>query len=176
MNPSTPPRTSAPDAPSSAAGGGQYLSFALGDGVYGIDIRSVREIIQYGALTVVPLMPEFVRGVINLRGAVVPVIDLQARFGHAPAQVGRKTCIVIFQAQRERETVALGLMVDAVSAVVDIAANQIEPPPQFGHSIRREFIKGMGKVGEKFIILLEPQKALDVDEMADLARHAPALN
>jgi purine-binding chemotaxis protein CheW len=150
----------------------QVLSFTLGEGVFGIDIRCVREIIQFSQLTEVPMMPEFVRGVINLRGAVVPVIDLHARFGKPAAQVSKKTCIVIFHAQREQEKIELGLLVDAVSAVVDIPLGMIEPPPQFGNSIRREFIRGMGKMGEKFIIILEPHKALDVDEMAELARHS----
>ena len=96
-----------------------------------MDIRTVREIIQYGPMTTVPLMPGFVRGVINLRGAVVPVIDLQARFGKPSAVVSKKTCIVIFDAVREGERVELGLLVDAVSEVIEIAASQIEPPPQF---------------------------------------------
>ncbi len=151
---------------------GQYLTFLLDNGSFAIDINAVREIIQYGQMTPVPLMPEFVRGVINLRGAVVPVIDLQARFGKTPAKVGKKTCIVIFDSHRDGERVELGLMVDAVSAVIDIAANQIEPPPQFGGAVRREFIKGMGKVGDNFVIILEPHKALDVQEMAELCEQA----
>jgi purine-binding chemotaxis protein CheW len=151
---------------------GQYLAFLLDNGEFAIDINSVREIIQYGHMTAVPLMPDFVRGVINLRGAVVPVIDLQARFGKAPAKVCKKTCIVIFDSHRDGEKVELGLLVDAVSAVIDINENQIEPPPQFGGTVRREFIKGMGRVGEQFIIILEPQKALDVQEMAELCEQA----
>ena len=133
-----------------------------------MDIRTVREIIQYGPMTTVPLMPDFVRGVINLRGAVVPVIDLQARFGRPAAKVGKKTCIVIFDAMREGERVELGLMVDAVSEVIEIAPAQIEPPPNFGTSVRRDFIRGMGKVASRFVIILEPDKAFDVDDMARL--------
>lgn len=159
-------------APSSLAASGQYLTFVLGDGVFAIDISAVREIIQYGQMTGVPLMPDFVRGVINLRGAVVPVIDLQARFGKPKATVSKKTCIVIFDTWRDGERIEMGLMVDAVSEVIDIAANQIEPPPQFGGPVRREFIKGMGKVGGRFVIILEPQKALDVEEMAALCQQA----
>jgi purine-binding chemotaxis protein CheW len=158
--------------PDKASTTGQYLAFLLDNGSFAIDINAVREIIQYGQLTAVPLMPDFVRGVINLRGAVVPVIDLQARFGKQPAKVGKKTCIVIFDSYRDGEKVELGLMVDAVSAVIDIADHQIEPPPQFGGTVRREFIKGMGKVGENFVIILEPHKALDVQEMADLCEQA----
>lgn len=152
----------------------QYLTFMLADGVFAMDISTVREIIQHGQMTTVPLMPSFVRGVMNLRGAVVPVIDLQARLGKAAATVGKKTCVVIFDSQRENERVELGLMVDSVSEVIEIPANQIEPPPQFGSAVKREFIKGMGKVDGKFVIILDPEKALDVDEMADLVANAQA--
>ncbi len=140
-----------------------------------MDIRIVREIIQHGAMTVVPLMPEFVRGVINLRGAVVPVIDLQSRFGRGAARVGKKTCVIIFDVGPEGDRVELGLMVDAVSEVIDIAASQIEPPPQFGTSIAREFIRGLGKVGSEFIVILEPDRALNVDDMVALAEQGQAI-
>jgi len=146
----------------------QYLTFTLGDEVFAIDIRTVREIIQYGPMTTVPLMPGFVRGVINLRGAVVPVIDLQARFGRPLATVGKKTCIVIFDTIRGAGRVELGLLVDAVSEVIEIGPDAIEPPPSFGAGVRRDFIRGMGKVLDRFVIILEPDKALDVDAMADL--------
>ena len=147
----------------------QYLTFSLGDEVFAIDIRSVREIIQYGSLTVVPLMPEFVRGVINLRGAVVPVIDLQSRFGRPVAQMGKKTCVIIFDVGPDGDKVELGLLVDAVSEVIDIAPSKIDPPPQFGTSIAREYILGLGKVGSDFIVILEPERALNIDDMAALA-------
>jgi purine-binding chemotaxis protein CheW len=147
----------------------QYLTFSLGDEVFAIDIRCVREIIQHGAMTVVPLMPEFVRGVINLRGAVVPVIDLQSRFGRPPAQMGKKTCVIIFDVGPEGDKVELGLWVDAVSEVIDINASQFEPPPQFGTTIQRDYIRGLGKVGSEFIVILEPERALNIDDMATLA-------
>ncbi len=161
-----------PDAPPEE--GAQFLTFTLGDEVFAMDIRNVREIIQYGAMTRVPLMPVFVRGVMNLRGAVVPVIDLQARFGRAVAEVGKKTCVVIFDATREGERIELGLMVDSVSEVIDIPADRIEPAPQFGGSVRRDFIRGMGRIGERFVVLLEPARALDVEEMAQLCDAAQA--
>jgi purine-binding chemotaxis protein CheW len=150
----------------------QYLTYSLGGEVFAMDIRAVREIIQYSAMTVVPLMPEFVRGVINLRGAVVPVIDLQSRFGREVAQVGKKTCIIIFDASSGGDKLELGLMVDAVSEVIEIPDAHIEPAPQFGASIRRDFIRGMGKVGGEFIVILEPERALDIDDMAMLAEQA----
>ena len=150
----------------------QYLTFSLGDEVFAMDIRCVREIIQHGNMTMVPLMPEFVRGVINLRGSVVPVIDLQSRFGRARAQVGKKTCIIIFDTGVADEKVELGLLVDSVSEVIDIALAHVEPPPQFGTSIRRDFVHGIGKVGQSFIVILAPERALDINEMAALAEQA----
>jgi purine-binding chemotaxis protein CheW len=149
----------------------QYLTFSLGDEVFAMDIRTVREIIQHASLTVVPLMPDFVRGVINLRGAVVPVIDLQSRFGRPTAVVGKKSCIVILDASRDGEKTELGLLVDAVSEVIDIAPHDIEPPPQFGTTIAREFIRGMGKVDGAFIVILEPERALNIEDMASLTEH-----
>jgi purine-binding chemotaxis protein CheW len=150
----------------------QFLTFWLGEEVLGMDIRTVREIIQCGPMATVPLMPEFLRGVINLRGAVVPVIDLNARFGRPAAKVGKKSCIVIFDAMRHGERTELGLLVDAVSEVIKISAEQIEPPPDFGTTVRRDFIRGIGKVGQRFVILLEPDRALDVQEMAELCETA----
>jgi purine-binding chemotaxis protein CheW len=155
--------------------GMQYLTYALGEENFAMDIRAVREIIQYSAMTVVPLMPEFVRGVINLRGQVVPVIDLQSRLGRSTAIVGKKTCIIIFDASREGDKLELGLMVDAVSEVVDIPDADIELPPQFGASIRRDFIRGMAKLGGVFIVILEPERALNVEDMAMLAEQAQAV-
>ncbi len=144
----------------------QYLTFDLGGEEFALDIRTVREIIQFTQLTSVPLMPDFVRGVINLRGAVVPVIDLQRRLGQTRAVVGKKTCIIIFETQRDEKDVTLGLMVDAVSEVVDIAQSDIEPAPEFGSVIHRNFIQGMGKVSGEFIVILNPDRAMDVEEMA----------
>jgi purine-binding chemotaxis protein CheW len=163
----SPQAAAAPDAAAA-----QYLTFLLGREVFAMDIRTVREIIQYGMMTAVPLMPNFVRGVINLRGAVVPVIDLQARFGRGQADIGKKTCIVIFDSMRLGERVELGLMVDAVSEVIDIPPDQIDAPPNFGTAVRRDFILGMGKVAERFVVILDPDKAFDVGEMAQLCEAA----
>lgn len=147
----------------------QYLTFTLGDEVFATDIRTVREIIQPAAMTVVPLMPNFLRGVINLRGAVVPVIDLQSRFGRATTQVGKKTCIVIFDASTDAERVELGLMVDAVREVIQIEPEKIEPAPQFGTSVQRDFIRGVGKVDGEFIVILDLERALNIEDMAQIA-------
>ena len=146
----------------------QYLTFLLGEHVFALGIERVREIIQYAQMTTVPHTPGFVRGVINLRGAVVPVIDLQARLGRARATVGEKTCIVIFDAHSEGERVELGLMVEAVSEVIEIGAAQIEPAPQFGAVVRREYIHGMARLKNRFVVLLDPERSLDIEDMATL--------
>ncbi|MDY6948875.1 MAG: chemotaxis protein CheW [Pseudomonadota bacterium] len=146
----------------------QYLTFQLGEGIFALEIRGVREIIQICPMTAVPLMPSFVRGVINLRGAVVPVIDLRARFGQPPAVLSKKSCIVIFNCSVGMESLDLGLLVDAVNEVLDIPADMIEPAPQFGTSVRRDFIRGMGKLDQRFAIILEPSKAFDVGDLESL--------
>jgi len=147
----------------------QYLTFMLGGEVFAIGILSIKEIIEYGNLTEVPRMPEFIRGVINLRGAVVPVIDLGARFGKQPTAVSRRTCIVIIEVEHEGEQQVVGVMVDAVNEVLDIAAGEIEPPPSFGAKIRADFIRGMGKVEGRFVIILNVEHVLSLDEMATLS-------
>ena len=147
----------------------QYLTFALSGEMYAVGILNVKEIIEYGNLTEIPMMPSFIRGVINLRGAVVPVVDLAARFGGSQSQVGKRTCIVIVEMQQDDTRQDLGIMVDAVSEVLEIPGSEIEPPPAFGAKIRADFIAGMGKVNNKFVILLDIQRVLSVDEMATLA-------
>ncbi|MBI5005500.1 MAG: purine-binding chemotaxis protein CheW [Nitrosomonadales bacterium] len=146
----------------------QYLTFALGSEMFAVGTLSVKEIIEYGQLTEVPMMPGFIRGVINLRGAVVPVIDLSARFGRNATQITRRTCIVIIEVPTGEEKQDIGVVVDAVSEVLEIPASEIEPPPAFGAKIRTDFIQGMGKVNGKFVILLDVGKVLSVDEIAAL--------
>ena len=157
------------DRPGAAEERSQYLAFTSGGETFAIDIRSVREVIQYGGLTEVPLMPTFIRGVINLRGAVVPVIDLGARLGRASTEVGRRTCVVILEVPSGDFTAVVGIMVDSVNEVLDIAASEVDPAPSFGHDIRAEFISGVGKVNGRFVILLAVQHTLSIQEMATLA-------
>ncbi len=152
----------------------QYLTFQLSGEMYAVGILNVKEIIEYGQLTEIPMMPAFIRGVINLRGAVVPVVDLAARFGHTQSEIGKRTCIVIVEVRQEDSRHDLGIMVDAVSEVLEIPGSEIEPAPSFGAKIRADFIAGMGKVAGKFVILLDIQRVLSVDEMAVLANVAPA--
>lgn len=147
----------------------QYLTFMLTGETYAIGILRIKEIIQYGQLTEVPRMPDFIRGVINLRGAVVPVIDLSARFGKQPTSVGRRNCIIIIEVAMGAETQNVGVMVDAVNAVLEIPADEIEPAPTFGTNIRADFIAGMGKINGKFVIILNIQHVLSMDDMAALA-------
>jgi purine-binding chemotaxis protein CheW len=147
----------------------QYLSFMLGTEPFAIGILGVREIIQYGGITQVPQMPPFVRGVINLRGAVVPVIDLNARFGAALSAVKPRSCIVIVDILNGSDSVVVGIMVDAVNEVLHIPAEQIEPPPLFGSHIRVDFIQGIGKVDGRFIIVLEASRVLAQDAVQSVA-------
>jgi len=153
----------------------QYLVFSLCGETFAIGICSIKEIIEYGQLTEVPMMPELVRGVINLRGAVVPVVDLAVRFGRKPTEVARRTCIVIVETEAQPgEVQVIGVIVDAVNEVLDIPAQEIEPAPSFGARIRSDFIEGMGKVAGKFVILLSLRHALSVDELSDIVGAAEA--
>ncbi|AZP14542.1 chemotaxis protein CheW [Undibacterium parvum] len=155
-----------------AQNSGQYLTFVLGGEVYALGILNIKEIIQYGDLTEVPMMPSFIRGVINLRGRVVPVVDLAARFGRGVTSVSRRTSIVIIEMAQseENEGQSIGVMVDAVNEVVDIAAAEIEPPPSFGAKIRPDFISGMAKQAGRFIIVLNLDRVLSIEEMVALGQ------
>ena len=146
----------------------QYLTFLLGKETFAIGILRVKEIIEYGTLTAVPMMPSCVRGVINLRGRVVPVVDLAVRFGRPLTEPGRRTCIVIVEVAAEGEHRDIGIVVDAVNQVIEILPTEIEPAPTFGANLRGEFIQGMGKVDGRFVIILEIGRVLSVDEMAQL--------
>lgn len=146
----------------------QYLTFMLGEKIFATSIYSIKEIIEYGQITEIPRMPSFILGVINLRGVVVPVIDLGVRFGKPPTDVTRSTRIVIFEVANGDEVQALGIRVDAVNAVLEISAADIKPAPAFGADIRTDFISGMGKIDEQFIIILNIDHALSMDEMTKL--------
>jgi purine-binding chemotaxis protein CheW len=152
----------------------QYLTFWLADEMFAIGILNIKEIIEYGQLTSVPMMPSFVRGVINLRGQVVPVIDLQARFGRSSVPVSKRSCIVIIEVMSDAESEAqvIGVVVDSVSEVLSIAASQIEKAPQFGARLRPDFIGGMGKIADRFVIILNVDKVLSVEELSMLTGQA----
>jgi len=151
----------------------QYLTFQLGGDMFAIAILNIKEIIEFGNLTEVPMMPSFIRGVINLRGSVVPVVDLSARFGRKRTEVSRRTCIVIIEVEGGEDTkIDIGVMVDSVSEVLEIPRSEIEPPPAFGARIRVDFIQGMGKVAGKFVIILDANQVLSVDELSMLGKAA----
>jgi len=151
----------------------QYLTFILGGEMFAIGILCVKEIIEYGNLTVVPMMPESIRGVINLRGSVVPVVDLASRFSRVKTEVGRRTCIIIIEVRSESNQQDVGVLVDAVSEVLEIRQDQIEPPPSFGAKIRTDFIHGMGKLNGRFVIILNVDKVLLLDDLAQLSDAIP---
>jgi purine-binding chemotaxis protein CheW len=154
----------------------QYLTFVVGAELFCIDILSIKEIIWYAGLTEVPMMPTCIRGVINLRGAVVPVMDLSVRFGRTSTPVSKSTCIVIIEVdgQVEGERQNMGVVVDAVQAVLEIPASEIEPAPSFGAKIRADFIEGIGKVNGKFVIVLSVKQVLSAGEISALGEAVAA--
>ncbi len=142
----------------------QYLTFMLGGETFAIGILAIKEIMEYTAPTQVPMMPSHVRGVINLRGAVVPVIDMDVLFGREPAAATRRSCIVIVEIGTGEACRVVGVMVDAVNAVLEIPASSIEPPPSFGARIRSDFIRGMGKVEGRFVVILDVDQVITVED------------
>ena len=152
----------------------QYLTFMLGGEMFSLSILCIKEIIWYANLTEVPMMPACIRGVINLRGAVVPVMDLSSRFGKPSTPVGKSTCIVIIEVatQVEGERQNMGVVVDSVQAVLEIPASEIEPAPSFGAKIRPDFIEGIGKVNGKFVILLNVDRVLSSEEIGQMGQAA----
>ena len=147
----------------------QYLTFMLGRETFAVGILCIKEILEYGEPTDVPMMPAFVRGIVNLRGAVVPVIDLAVRFGRPVAAPTKKTCIVIIETDLGNTAQVFGVLVDAVNEVLEIPDSDIEAAPSFGTTVRTEFIQGMGKVRERFVIILNVAAALSVEDMAALS-------
>jgi purine-binding chemotaxis protein CheW len=147
----------------------QYLTFVIGDEEYALGILRVREIIQYDVVTRVPKMPPWIRGVINLRGGVVPVLDLALKLGLPKADVTKSTCIVISEATSEGETYLVGIVADAVCQVIDLAARDVEPTPAFGTAVRVDYLLGMGKLGRKFVLLLDADKVLTGGELTEVS-------
>lgn len=161
--------TAAALAGARAAGGAQYLCFTAAGDTYAMSIAAIKEIIEYGAITAIPLMPPFIRGVINLRGSVVPVIDLAARLGCAPAEPSRRTCIVIVEMRHEGDLFELGVVVDGVSEVLELGSADLEPAPHFGANIRADFIQAMARIRGRFVIVMCLEQVLSIDEVSHLA-------
>ena len=143
---------------------GMYLTFKLADEEYGVEILKVREINGVMDITAVPQMPIYMKGVVNLRGKVIPVIDLRLKFGFEEIEHTEQTCIIVVDVGKE-----IGIITDTVCEVLDIAGENIEPPPSMGRSVDTSFILGMGKVGESVKILLDIDRVLSTDELADVA-------
>jgi purine-binding chemotaxis protein CheW len=144
----------------------QYLTFKLDDEVFALDIAKVREVLDFTTITKVPRTPEFMRGVINLRGSVVPVVDLRLKFGMKKTEKTVNTCIIIVEVTVDGDTVVLGALADSVQEVIDLESENIEPAPRIGTRLRTEFIKGMGRQNDRFSIILDIDKVFSLDELA----------
>ncbi len=149
----------------------QYLTFKLGEEIFALDVAQVREILDYTTITKVPQTPEYMRGVINLRGSVVPVIDLALKFGLPACEITRRTCIVIVEVQHPEsgEVTVMGVMADAVSQVRAFTPEDIEPAPDFGTRVRIDLLLGMGRMGKKFALLLDSDRLLATEELLSVS-------
>lgn len=151
---------------------GKYLTFKLGAEEYGLEILKVQEIIKMMDITKVPRTPDYVRGVINLRGKVIPVVELRLKFDMPTVATTDKTCVIVVQVKRQSDSVTMGAIVDEVSEVLDIVGELIEPSPEFGSSVDTAFILGMGKIGKRVVMLLDVDKILAANEVAGLMETA----
>jgi purine-binding chemotaxis protein CheW len=144
----------------------QYLTFEVSDDLYAIGILDLREIISFKSATRVPMAPRSIRGLINLRGSAVPVVDLAIKFGELPTTVSKRTCVVILDASRSREGGTIGILADSVREVIELSDSEIEEPPDFGLTASSEYLVGLARVGESFVPILEVEKLLSAAEMA----------
>ena len=144
----------------------QYLTFKLEEEVFALDITKVREVLDFTAVTKVPETPDFMLGVINLRGSVVPVVDMRLKFGMSRTEKTVNTCIIIVEVELDGETAVLGALADSVQEVMDLDPDQIEPPPRIGTGLNTQFIRGMGHHGAQFIIILDIDKVFSAEELA----------
>ena len=147
----------------------QYLTFFLAEEEYAVSIQKVKEIIEYTSITKVPKVPRWIRGVINLRGNVVPVVDLAVRFGLDERPITKTTCIVIVEVQQDTENTVMGVIADAVNQVIELNPDDIEQPPAFGTRVRLEYLAGMGKLGKKFALILNIDRVLSAAELLTVA-------
>ncbi len=147
----------------------QYLTFVVGDEEYGVGILQAKEIIEYDTVTTVPNAPAYIRGVINLRGSVVPVVDLAVKFGRAPGVVTRRSCIIVVDVRHSSGTTVMGIFADRVTQVAELAADAIEPAPDFGTGVSADFLRGLGRSGNRFLLLLDTDRLLADAEISDVA-------
>jgi purine-binding chemotaxis protein CheW len=143
----------------------QYLTFKLDNEMFALDISKVREVLDFTSITRVPRMPELMRGVIDLRGSVVPVIDLRLTFGMSQTERTVNTCVIIVEVTVDNETAVLGALADSVQEVLDLGPDHIEPAPKIGTRLNTEFIKGMGRQNDQFVIILDIDKVLTSGEL-----------
>ena len=144
----------------------QYLTFKLDEEVFALDISKVREVLDFTTVSKVPQTPDFMLGVINLRGSVVPVVDMRLKLGMTRTEKSVNTCIIIVEIELDGETTVLGALADSVREVMDIDPDQIEPPPRIGTRLKTKFIKGMGKHDGEFVIILDIDKVFSSNELA----------
>jgi len=149
----------------------QYLTFKLGEEMFALDIAKVREVLDFTTVTKVPGTPDFMRGVINLRGSVVPVVDLRCRFNMAPSENTRNTCIIISEVTVDGDTTVLGALADSVQEVIDLGPENIAPAPRIGTKLNTEFIKGMGKQNDRFIIILDIDQVFSAGDLSLVHDH-----
>ena len=149
-----------------AANTQQYLTFTLDEELYAVDVVKVREVLEVTPLTKIPRMPAFMQGVINIRGSVVPVLDLRLKFGMEQAERTVDTCIIVMDIQAEDKTVTIGSLADSVQEVIDLDEENIEPPPRLGTKVDTDFIRGMGKRDDQFIIILDIDRVFNSSEIA----------
>ena len=157
-----------PQGSAAAARAGKYLTFSLAEAEYGLEILKVREINGFLDITAVPQTPHHVKGVINLRGQVIPVVDLRAKFGMETTEVTDQTCIIVVEITQKDQTFNTGIVVDRVREVLDIAGQDIEEAPEFGDSVNTDFILGMGKIGDSVKILLDIDAVLGADNLGSM--------
>lgn len=153
----------------------KYLTFNLGNDIYAIEVLRIKKIIEFGDITHVPMVPPYIRGILNLLGDVVPVIDLQICFEEESSETTRRTCIVIVEVRRGDKIIDMGIVVDAVNNVIELLASQIAPPPDLGDSVKTNFIHGIGKVNDQFILLLDMDHVLSMEQLKvvqKVTRHA----
>jgi purine-binding chemotaxis protein CheW len=151
---------------SSTVNSKQYVTFCLAEELFGVEVSRTREILSVISVTSVPQTPDYMLGVINLRGQVVPVIDMRLKLGLSAAEETQDTCIIVVEVLVDGEPIVVGALADAVREVLEIKSDAIEPPPRLGTRLNTEFIKGMGKIDEDFLILLDIDKIFNSDEIA----------
>ncbi len=159
----------------------KFLSFTLDEEIYAINVMSIKKIIEYGSITHLPMMPKYIRGILNLLGEVIPVIDLAVCFGEAAIKADQRTCIIIVEIRFEdelegKQVLDMGIVVDAVNTVVELFKKDISPPPKIGRQMRSQFIQGIGKIDGRFLVLLNTSQILSVEDFSllqDLKQQIP---